>query len=168
MKSFKDFSAKETVEENIDGMPGVFSAKTSEPPQILIMRKKSIRQFPNGQRVALYQIDKLNKYITIPYMEKNWAAEETEPSVYEAETLEENVMHHLQNIVSNHAAKSVKFKDGSSMKVDTQTANAILKVHGAVNDENKKKISDMAHKSKTHFKKVADFAWKHVTYKAKD
>jgi len=71
MKSFKDFSAKETVEENIDGMPGVFSAKTSEPPQILIMRKKSIRQFPNGQRVALYQIDKLNKYITIPYMEKN-------------------------------------------------------------------------------------------------
>jgi hypothetical protein len=54
------------------------------------------------------------------------------------------------------------------MKVDVQTANAILKVHGAVNDENKEKISQMAHKSKSHFKKVADFAWKHVTYKTKD
>lgn len=167
MKSFKDFSTKEPVEEDIDGMPGVFTSKPSDPPNILIMRRKSIRQFPNGQRVALYQIDKLNKYISIPYMEKTWA-EETELEIYEWEHLEENVIHHLQNIVNNHDAKSVKFKDGSSMKVDVQTANAILKVHGAVNDENKKKISDMAHKSKTHFKKVADFAWKHVTYKSKD
>ncbi|NBP01598.1 MAG: hypothetical protein EBU90_15985 [Proteobacteria bacterium] len=164
MKSFKDFTNKE-LEEDVDGMPGVFTSKPAEPPQILILRRKSIRQFPNGQRVALYQIDKLNKYVTIPYMEKNWTAEETE---LQLEPIEESVIHHLQNIVDNHAAKSIKFKDGSSMKVDTQTANAILKVHGAVNDENKKKISDMAHKSKTHFKKVADFAWKHVTYKTKD
>jgi hypothetical protein len=168
MKSLKDFISEKNIEEDVDGMPGVFTSKPADPPPVLIMRRKSIREFPNGQRVALYQVDKLNKYITIPYYVKNWAAEETELSIVEAEPLEENVMHHLQNIVSNHAAKSVKFKDGSSMKVDAQTANAILKVHGAVNDENKKKISDMAHKSKTHFKKVADFAWKHVTYKAKD
>jgi len=167
MKSLKDFIFEKTIDEDIDGMPGVFTSKTSDPPSILILRRKSIRQFANGQNVALYQIDKLNKYVSIPYYTKNWANEETE--VLESfDMIEENVMHHLQNIVSNHAAKSVKFKDGSSIKVDAQTANAILKVHSAVNDENKKKISDMAHKSKTHFKKVADFAWKHVTYKAKD
>jgi hypothetical protein len=34
--------------------------------------------------------------------------------------------------------------------------------------ENKEKIANMAHKSKSHFKKVADFAWKHTTYKSKD
>jgi hypothetical protein len=82
--------------------------------------------------------------------------------------LEENVLQHLNNIVNNHQAKSIKFKDGSSMKVDVQTAHAILKVHGAVNHENKEKIANMAHKSKSHFKKVADFAWKHTTYKSKD
>jgi hypothetical protein len=165
MKSLKDFIANKNIDEDVDGMPGVFSAKPTDPPPILIMRRKSIRQFPNGQSVALYQIDKLNKYITIPYYGKNWANEETE---LQLEPIEENVMHHLKNIVNNSQAKSVKFKDGSSMKVDVQTANAILKVHGAVNDENKEKISQMAHKSKTHFKKVSDFAWKHVTYKTKD
>lgn len=165
MKSLKDFITDKNIDEDIDGMPGVFTSKPSDPPQILIMRRKSIREFPNGQRVALYQIDKLNKYISIPYYVKNWANEETE---LELEPIEESVMHHLKNIVDNSQAKSVKFKDGSSMKVDVQTANAILKVHDAVNNENKEKISQMAHKSKTHFKKVADFAWKHVTYKTKD
>ena len=163
MKSLKDFIADHKIDEDIDGMPGVFSSKPADPPPTLVMRRRSIREFPNGQRVALYQIDKLNKYITIPYQVKNWANEEVE---LQLEPLEENVMHHLKNIVNNSQAKSVKFKDGSSMKVDVQTANAILKVHGAVNDENKEKISQMAHKSKSHFKKVADFAWKHVTYKS--
>jgi hypothetical protein len=134
-----------------------------DPPAILIMRRKQIRQFPGGQRVALYYVDKLNKYITVPYEGMVWSS----PTSEETE-LEESVMPHLKNIVDNHTAKSVKFKDGKSMKVDVQTANAILKVHGALNDENKKKVSDMAHKSKEHFNKVADFAWKHVTHKNKD
>jgi hypothetical protein len=165
MRSFRDFSTNDDIVEDTDGMPGVFTSKQSDPPQILIMRRKSIRQFSNGQRVALYQIDKLNKYITIPYIEKAWKEGVEEVHL---ETIEENVVHHLKNIVDNHQAKSVKFKDGSSMKVDVQTANAILKVHNTVNNDNKQKIADMAHKSKSHFKKVADFAWKHVTYKSKD
>ncbi len=52
MKSLKDFIARDKLEEDIDGMPGVFTSKPSDPPQILIMRRKSIREFPNGQRVA--------------------------------------------------------------------------------------------------------------------
>jgi hypothetical protein len=43
-----------------------------DPPAVLIMRRKSIRQFPNGQRVALYYVDKINKYVTIPYSASMW------------------------------------------------------------------------------------------------
>ena len=39
----------------------------NDPPNVLIMKRKSIRQFGNGQRVALYYIDKLDKYVSIPY-----------------------------------------------------------------------------------------------------
>jgi len=51
-----------------------------DPPAILIMRRKSIRQFPNGQKVAMYHIDKLNKYVTIPYNSLEWSTlpEDTE------------------------------------------------------------------------------------------
>jgi hypothetical protein len=30
-----------------------------DPPAVLIMRRKSVRQFSDGQRVALYYVDKL-------------------------------------------------------------------------------------------------------------
>jgi aspartyl-tRNA synthetase len=127
-----------------------------DPPAVLIMRRKAIRTFPNGQRVGLYHIDKLNKYVTVPYESLQWS------SMPEETQIEESVMHHLKHIVDNHSAKAVKFKDGKTMKVDVQTAQAVLKVHGALNDENKKKVEHMANKSKQHFGKVVDFAWKHV------
>lgn len=131
-----------------------------DPPAVLLMRRKAIRLFPNGERVALYYVDKINKYVTVPYLPAaNWTNNVRE------ENLEENVIHHLKNIVDNHTAKSIKFKDGKSMKVDVQTAHAVLKVHSALNDENKKKVADMAHKSKEHFGKVVDFAWKHLKFK---
>ena len=38
-----------------------------DPPAVLVMRRKAIRLYPHNQRVALYHIDKLNKYVTIPY-----------------------------------------------------------------------------------------------------
>lgn len=49
-----------------------------DPPAILIMRRKQIRQFPGGQRVALYYVDKLNKYVTIPYENMAWSLPTTE------------------------------------------------------------------------------------------
>jgi hypothetical protein len=48
--------------------------KSLDPPNILIMRKKSIRQYPNDQRVALYFVDKINKYITVPYTSYQWSS----------------------------------------------------------------------------------------------
>ena len=130
-----------------------------DPPAVLIMKRKAIRMFPNGQRIALYHVDKLDKYVTIPYS----IVESTENNY--SDYIEESIVHHLNDIVSNHTAKSIKFKDGKSMKVDVQTANAVLNVHKALNDENKKKVEDMAHKSKDHFTRVVDFAWKHTKFK---
>jgi hypothetical protein len=40
-----------------------------DPPAVMIMRRKSIRQFPNGQRVAIYYIEALKKYVSVPYDE---------------------------------------------------------------------------------------------------
>lgn len=57
---------------------------TMEPPSVLLMKRVSVRQFADGSRVALYRIDKLNKYVTIPYGNLAWSgqapiqAEETE------------------------------------------------------------------------------------------
>ena len=44
-----------------------------DPPPVLLMKRKSVRQFPNGQRVALYYVDKLDKYVTVPYTAMQWS-----------------------------------------------------------------------------------------------
>ena len=38
-----------------------------DPPAVLIMKRKSIRQFADGRKVALYYVEKINKYVTVPY-----------------------------------------------------------------------------------------------------
>ena len=108
MKPFSDSITNEVAEEIKELDEKVVKSRPHDPPAILIMRRKSIRQFPNGQRVALYNIDKLNKVIMIPYDDMEAVLTVGE----EVEELEENVMHHLNDIVSSGSAKRVKFQIG--------------------------------------------------------
>ena len=60
-----------------------------------------------------------------------------------------------------------KFADGSKLKVSHGAAKAIHLVHGALNDENKKKFADMLTTPKG-FEKAAHFALSKVEYKIGD
>ena len=155
MKSIKDFVDIEMfVDDEVKESKSISEPK--DPPAIMIMRRKSIRQFPNGQRVALYYIDKLKQFVTIPYNEKVDGLSPTMSMV------KEDVMFQLNEIVTSGISKRINFDDESSIKVDKLTAESVLKVHEALNEENKQKVLDMAQKSKQHFMKVVDFASKHT------
>jgi len=126
-----------------------------DPPFVLIFKRKAIRMYPNKTKIALYHNQKLDKLLSIPYgpgVENILQTEKVEP-------IEENVMDQLHKIVAGKQAQSVKFGNGQSKKIDHFTASAITQVHNAVNDENKKKLADMIHKSPAHFEKVAAFAF---------
>lgn len=75
MKTFKEF--KSSIEE------GYKRRNPLDPPAILIMKRKSIRQYPNDQRVALYFVDKINKYVTVPYTAMQWSSSSPTSSVAE-------------------------------------------------------------------------------------
>ena len=131
--------------------------KRGDPPVMLLLKRKAIRIYPDQTKVALYYNSKLNKHFTVPYgdgIDSTIQAEEVE--------LEEAVMDSLHKIVAGKQAQSVKFANGQTRKVDHYTASAITQVHKAVNDDNKKKLADMVHKSPAHFEKVASFAFSKV------
>jgi hypothetical protein len=65
LKSFKEF-----ISESRSAKPKV----PQDPPAVLLMKRKAIRMFPNGQRVALYYVDKINKYVTVPYEAMHWSS----------------------------------------------------------------------------------------------
>jgi hypothetical protein len=126
----------------------------NDPPFVLVLKRKSIRLYPNNTKIALYYNQKLDKYFSIPYgggVDAPVQAEETE--------LEEAVIDKLHKIVSDKQAQTVKFGNGQTRKVDHFTASAITQVHNALNDENKKKFADMVHKSPAHLAKASDFAF---------
>jgi len=127
---------------------------TNDPPFVLVLKRKSIRLYPNNTKIALYYNQKLDKYFSIPYgsgVDAPVQAEETQ--------IEEAVMDKLHKIVADKQAQTVKFANGQTRKVDHFTASAITQVHNALNDENKKKFADMVHKSPAHLAKASDFAF---------
>jgi hypothetical protein len=126
-----------------------------DPPFVIMLKRKAIRLYPNNTKIALYYNQKLDKYFSVPYGAKIDAPLQAE----ETEYFEESVMDQLHKIVSSKQANTVKFANGQSRKVDHYTASAITQVHKSVNDENKKKLADMVHKSPAHLTKVADFAF---------
>ena len=128
---------------------------TSNPPFVLLLKRKAIRMYPDGTKIALYHNDKLDKYFSLPYGDSVDAPIQAE----EVEVIEEAVMDQLHKIVSAKTGDSVKFGNGVTRKIDHFTASAITQVHNALNDANKKKLADMVHKSPEHLAKVADFAF---------
>ena len=70
LKTLKEFYSSNLNENHNNSM---------DPPAVLIMKRKSIRLFPDGQKVALYYVEKINKYVTVPYTSLQvFSPEETE------------------------------------------------------------------------------------------
>ena len=127
------------------------------PPYVLLLKRKAIRLYPDGTKIALYHNKQINKFFSVPYdtpVDSAIQAEEVE--------LEESVMDQLHKIVNDKQAQSVKFASGHTRKIDHFTASALTQVHKALNDDNKKKFADLVHKSPEHFMKASDFAFKHA------
>jgi hypothetical protein len=131
---------------------------SATPPYVLLLKRKAIRLYPDGTKIALYHNKQINKYFSVPY---NSPVDVASIQAEEVE-INEAVMDTLHKIVNDKQAQSVKFASGHSRKIDHFTASALTQVHKALNDENKKKFADLVHKSPEHFQKASDFAFKHA------
>ena len=127
------------------------------PPYVLLLKRKAIRLYPDGTKIALYYNKQINKFFSVPY-------DTPAGTAIQAEEVEitEAVMDQLHKIVNDKQAQSVKFASGHTRKIDHFTASALTQVHKALNDDNKKKFADLVHKSPEHFMKASDFAFKHA------
>lgn len=119
-----------------------------DPPAILLMRRKSIRQFANGQRVALYFVDKINKYVTVPYENLQWSAP----------VHEETLLGQLESSAEYGDNVVVEHFDGTTSEVTPEMANNIITLYKKINEANKAKMLDMLEASSKHFQTIAKFS----------
>lgn len=151
---------KQAVREEYEELDEAIN--TSDPPFVLILKRKAIRLYPSGEKVALYYNNRINKYFSVPYgpgVDANIQAEDFKSGI---NTINEDAIAQLQKIKDSHQHGKIKHSDGTSSKIDAQTAHAILTVHKNLNDENKKKFADMVSKSNHHLQKAAEFSWKNM------
>jgi hypothetical protein len=128
-----------------------------DPPFVLILKRKAVRYYPEGIRVALYYNERLNRYFNVPYS----ATTPMDSPIQAEETIVEETIDHmgqLQKIKDAHQYGVVNHVDGTTSKVDAQTAHALLTIHKHLKPENQKKFADMIGKSKSHLQKAAEFS----------
>lgn len=134
-----------TSEPMVEGKTG--HTNEMDPPAVLIMRRKSVRQFPNGQRVALYFVDKINKYVTVPYEDMQWGA-----------AFEENTLNQLAYCSKHKDNVIVEHFDGTKTEVTPEMAHNIIALYKKINEANRAKMLDMLEASSKHFQTIAKFS----------
>ena len=135
--------------------------ESKEPPFVLVLKRKAIRLYPDGTKIALYYNDRLKRIFTVPYDTLDRISIQAQEEVEQVEEAVDAIGQ-LQKIKDTHQHGTVNHKDGSASKVDAQTAHAVLTVHKSLNDVNKKKFSDMVARSSHHMQKAAEFSWKQM------
>jgi hypothetical protein len=135
--------------------------ESKEPPFVLVLKRKAIRLYPDGTKIALYYNDRLKRIFTVPYDTLDNISIQAQEEVEQVEEAVDAIGQ-LQKIKDTHQHGTVNHKDGSASKVDAQTAHAVLTVHKSLNDVNKKKFSDMVARSSHHMQKAAEFSWKQM------
>jgi len=156
MKTLRTFISESTKQE--DSLVTETMSFKMDPPNIILLKRKAIRIFPDGRKVALYHADKIDKYISIPYSDMNdknlLQVEEAE----EQETDNRDNMPTLEAIAQSGEEGTLTFDDNTSMDVDAMSAKAIVSLHSKVNPVNQHKIEHMVNVDQHNFAKVAAFA----------
>ena len=106
--------------------------RLKDPPNILLLKRITVRLFPDGTKVALYYNRLLDKHFTIPYG----------PGIdapLQAEAIEMTVLESLEHIAQLDESQEIYFET-DSRSVEPETAQGILKLYTSLSEENKIKM----------------------------
>lgn len=102
-----------------------------DPPFILILKRKAIRLYPNGMKVAVYHNDRLNKDFAIPF---------------------------TQDDAGMIQAEQIELDTGDIVELDEKTLEAFQAVYLSLTEENQEKFVDLIHTSPETFEQAKEFA----------
>lgn len=109
---FKENLALESLNENFD------------PPLVLILKRKTIRDFIGGKKVALYANDPLGLTFTVQYDSRSGKVDNNSPMVSEEAAL-------------NHLCETFELSEAVARMIRPNEAHKLLKVFNSLNDKNK-------------------------------
>lgn len=111
-----------------------------DPPVVLVIKRKAVRLYPDGTRVALYWSDKLKKYFSVPYG----------PALDSTIQAEEYVREFLQS-------DEIALNDGNNVSLNEQTKEMFVDVYERLDEQNKEYFWHQLTESASTFGKLYEF-----------
>ena len=157
MKSFKDLKV-ELVSIKEDGHTDVASAvrqckiviedasQIMEKLQSMDSEESLPTWWSNKIAIASNSFNKMRDYLLVPSTE--------------SVNVKEDVVDQLRSIVKKKKESDITFKSGTSVPIDPDSAQTVLKTFDSLNSSNKRKTQDSMNKDTKSFMKVLDFAFK--------
>jgi len=133
--------ARQAVHEEVELNEGPMDTPlVPDPPVILVIKRKAVRLYPDGTRIALYWSDKIKRVFSLPYG----------PAVQPVIQSEEYI-HRLSE------AQEILLKDGNTIVINEQTKKYIINTYNELSEENKKIFWQQLTESVTTFGKMYEF-----------
>ena len=76
--------------------------------------------------------------------------------------IEGDVVDQLRSIIKKKKESDIKFKSGTSVPIDPESAKSILKTFDSLNSSKQKKMRDNMNKDTKSFMTIMDFAFENV------
>jgi hypothetical protein len=144
--------AKQVVREDLN--ESTSSPLVPVPPIILVIKRKAVRLYPDGTRIALYYSDKMNRYFSVPF-----GTPVADISGVQAESF----INELKSTSKLTEDTTLELRDGSQVEMDAVMAEHIIYAYDELQEENKEKFIDLLTSSAENFDKAYEFCRSHYS-----
>jgi hypothetical protein len=111
-----------------------------DPPVVLVIKRKAVRLYPDGTRIALYWSDKIKRAFSIPYG----------PMVDAPVQAEE----YIKELVE---AEELLLNDGNAISLNEETKQQIINTYGQLEEDSKEVFWQQLTESVATFGKLYEF-----------
>jgi hypothetical protein len=111
-----------------------------DPPVILVIKRKAVRLYPDGTRIAMYWSDKLKRVFSVPYG----------PAVDSPIQAEEYIKELAE-------AEEIMLNDGVTISLDEETKQQIINTYSQLEEDSKEIFWQQLTESVTTFGKLYEF-----------
>jgi hypothetical protein len=146
--------AKQAVREELEEGTKMNAPLVPLPPIIMVIKRKAVRLYPDGTRIALYYNDKMKRYFSVPF-----GSPEADISGVQAESFIDE-LRAMSNLTEE---TTLELKDGSQVELDVLMVNRIVYAYDGLEEENKEKFVDLLTSSEESFDKAYEFCRSHYS-----
>ena len=142
--------AKQAVREDLEEATSV--PLVPMPPIIMVIKRKAVRLYPDGTRIALYYSEKLKRYFSVPF-----GTPEADMSGVQAE----NFIDELRSSSNLTEDTMLQLSDGTEVEMTPEMIDEIVYAYDGLEEENKEKFIGLLTSSEESFDKAYEFCRSH-------